>query len=349
MKDWIKGGTGFTDVATLASPDRGGWRSSIASVRPDADLIRQGFAPTVQSWLRLASPSQRFGFSAGFGQGGMAMNETKGLGLSSDYGTAGGVNPLLGLASGGPFAAVDATLGAATKVSFGWTSQRIDHRRAWRSDEERLAFDGVDPFRAKAFNMRIAHQAAPGLSVSAAFARVDEANGLLGVQSRYAGDLDRGAVSDTVTFGASADIGGGMTLALSATGGHTRSGQVGEQGLATRGSGVLTTAFAAALSTRSVFGPDDALRISVSQPLHVERGSLTYTSVEVLDRDTGTLGLAGQTFSLAGAKRPVAGELLYATPVVAGGELGLFGRAELNSGPRDEDHFVLGGRIGFDF
>ncbi|WP_167737421.1 S8 family serine peptidase [Sphingomonas parva] len=349
MKDWIKGGSGFTDVAMLSSPDRGGWQAGIASLSPDANLIRQGYSPMAQSWLRLTSPEQRFGFSAGFGQGGMAMNGMNGLGLSSDYGTAGGVNPLLGLASGGPFAAVDATLGAGTTVSFGWTSQHLDHRRRWRSDEERLAFDGVDPFKAKALNVRIAHKAAPGLTVSAAYARVNEANGLLGVQSRYESDLDQGAVSDTITFGASAEIGRHVTLALSATGGRTRSGMVGEQGLATSGDGVLSTAFAAALSKRSIFGEADALRLSVSQPLHVERGSLSYTSVQVIDRETGSLGLAEQTFSLSGRKRPLSGEMLYATPLAAGGELGLFGRAELNSGPQDQDHFVLGGRIGFDF
>jgi len=36
MKDWIKGSSGFTDVASFTTPDRGAWRASVTSVSPDA-------------------------------------------------------------------------------------------------------------------------------------------------------------------------------------------------------------------------------------------------------------------------------------------------------------------------
>ena len=280
----------------------------------------------------------------------MAMNGLGGLGLSSDYGREGGVNPLLGLASGGAFASFDAALGARTTFSLGWTSQEVDHRRTdYASDEQRLAYEGVDDFEANAFNLRLSHRPVAGVTLSAAFARVNERNGLLGVQSRYSADLDRGAVSNTLTLGASADAGNGFTLAVSATAGRTRSGG-DEQGFATEGAGVVSTAFALAATKQAVFGRSDRLRLSVSQPLHVEHGQLRYTSLQVVDRASGEFGLVDQSFSVAGKDRPYSAEMLYAAPFMAdAGELGLFGRGQIGGSGPGATQVAAGARMRLSF
>ena len=47
----------------------------------------------------------------------------------SDYGRQGGVNPMLGLASGGAFAAPSCRSTAPPRLSFGFTEQQLDHAR----------------------------------------------------------------------------------------------------------------------------------------------------------------------------------------------------------------------------
>jgi hypothetical protein len=78
---------------------------------------------------------------------------------------------------------------------------------------------------------------------------------------------------------------------------------------------------------------------------------LTYSSVQVVDRQTGQIGVAGQTFDVAGAGRAFIGELLYATPILDdAGEIGLFGRAEIQSeGSRDVNQMAVGGRLNVRF
>ena len=95
----------------------------------------------------------------------------------------------------------------------------------------------------------------------------------------------------------------------------------------------MTTAFAASATRQGLFGRDDALRLSVAQPLHIESGGLAYRSVEVIDRTTGELGLSDQGFDAAGDARSLIGELLYEAPILDGNAgIGFFGRAEIQTG-----------------
>ncbi|MGZ8350973.1 MAG: hypothetical protein ACXWU2_13165, partial [Allosphingosinicella sp.] len=102
---------------------------------------------------------------------------------------------------------------------------------------------------------------------------------------------------------------------------------------------------------QGVLGRGDALRLSVAQPFHVERGELNYSSVEVVDRATGELGVADQSFDIGGAPRAFTGEVLYATPILDdAGEVGLFGRADLSSqGNGEINQFAVGGRVNVRF
>jgi hypothetical protein len=337
-------------VATVPfSPSGAGWQFSVSGSSPENYMGFRGDASMPHSSVRLSSDTG-LGFSAGFGEGAMTLGSQTGFGLSSDYGREGGVNPLLGLASGGAFAAVDLPLSRTTSVSAGLTSQRLNHSRIrYRSEAEQAAYQGIDPFRAEAINVKVAHQASDALSLSASYSRVRELNGLLGVQSREESDLRRGAVSDTATLAASLRLNKGFTVAVSATGGRTKTPGATEQGFGTAGDGVLTSAFAVATTKQGVLGSNDMLRLSVAQPLHIERGELSYSSVEVIDRNTGELGTVSRRFNVAGGPRTYTSELLYAAPLLNTGELGLFGRADFRPSDGGVDDFVIGTRLSIGF
>ena len=143
------------------------------------------------------------------------------------------------------------------------------------------------------------------------------------------------------------NAGDGFTLAASATLARTRAAGNPEQGFVTDGNGVVSTAFALSATRQGLLGRNDALRVSVSQPLHIENGRLAYRSVQVVDRTTGELGLVDQPFDAQGDERSLIGELLYEAPILSGnGQIGLFGRAEVQTeGNREINQFSVGSRV----
>ncbi len=101
-------------------------------------------------------------------------------------------------------------------------------------------------------------------------------------------------------------------------------------GLTLDENGLQSTAFEFVAAKTGLFAELDSLRLSVTQPLHVESGALNYTSIEVIDRDTGALGLVTQAWNIAG-KREYRMEALYGLTVLEGrGEVAAFGLVDLN-------------------
>jgi subtilisin family serine protease len=353
LTDWIRNGNAsFSDVVNVTSTAASGLQLTSSTGRPEgmpfgATTLTEGNA--MRSSVRIAQKG--FAFTAGVGDGAMALAGQEGLGLRSDYGSQGGVNPMLGLASGGPFMAAELPLGAATSVSFGVTQNRVDHdREAFLSDEDRAAYQGVQDLAATAFTVKMNHRATRNLTFNTTWARVRERNSLLGVQSREQADFAQGAVTDTLTLASTLKVRQSVTLAVAATAARTSSEGAQEQGFAT-GNDVLSSSFAVSATFQGMAHHGDALRLSVAQPFHVERGELRYNSVQVLDRSTGEIGLADQSFDIGGRPRNFTGELLYAAPILDdAGEVGLFGRAELQSQDGAEiNHFAVGGRVNVRF
>jgi hypothetical protein len=133
---------------------------------------------------------------------------------------------------------------------------------------------------------------------------------------------------------ASRTLGAGFSLAASAStaASHTR----GEQTLTSVGD-VVSSAYAVAMTKQGLFNSRDLLRFSFTQPMHVERGALAFNSVEVVDRDTGAIGVVSRAFDIAAPRRHVA-ESLYATPVLDGqGELSVFGKAQFQGSQVDPE------------
>jgi hypothetical protein len=298
LKDWVSGKKAkFTDQQEVQLVDSPALQVSASSNGVPGALFGVVRPQLPRTTMRIANPSTGFGFAFGFGDGALALNGQKGLALASDHDGQGGVNPVLGLASGGAFAAFDAAVGGRTTLSVGFTQQRFSFGQGTLlTESERTLFRGLDRFQASAFNVRLTHRASDSLTLTSALAQVRERNGLLGVQSRERDGI-AGATTNTLTFIASLDVGAGLTFAGSATAGRTSNAAADQQGFRVA-DGVLSTAFAVSATKEGVLGRGDALRLSVSQPLHIESGALAYRGVGVVDRSTGQLGLTDQRFSV---------------------------------------------------
>ena len=108
-------------------PTVAGLRLSVAGGRPQAYLTGGQAGITPHTMFRFSDVTSGLAFTAGHGNGAMALNGQAGLAMSSDHSRDGGVNPLLALASGGEFASVDVPLARGTTVTLGVTRQQRDH------------------------------------------------------------------------------------------------------------------------------------------------------------------------------------------------------------------------------
>jgi hypothetical protein len=168
------------------------------------------------------------------------------------------------------------------------------------------------------------------LTISAAFTRLAEDGAVLGVRSIDPQDFGRGSVSEGVTLAAALDVGHGFSLAGSAT--RSRTGSRGaDQTLSIANGGIVASSYEFALAKDHLLDGKDRVRFAVSQPMHIERGGFDFSSIQVVDRDTGELGVVTQHFALPGQPRQLVGEMLYARPLGRAGEISLFGRAQLRS------------------
>lgn len=351
--DWTKKGLtatntvgGFTDIASYASPKREGWNFAISASNPTRYLTngRQGELP--HSAVKFGDAAGQFSFNAGYGQGAVTLLGQQSFGLTSDYDTAtGGLNPVLGLASGGGFLDAEFAIAKNTTVAFGLTNRRLDHSENQAlTDAERNQLRGAKDYQASAFNLRMTHKPLKAATISVSFASLNEKDGLLGVQSALDNDLRHGSNSKTMTVGASFDLPHGINIAASATAAMTKSNGGTNQNLRTNGN-VRSSAYAFSIGKQGLMRKDDRLRVSFTQPLHVENGTLEYSAVEVIDRSTGEIGSVTRDFSIADKSRRFTGEFLYATPVLGGGELSFFGRAQYDASAGNNVNEIIAGGV----
>lgn len=347
FQDWL-GRRGFADrdVATTGS-DLGGFTFAMtAGTRPLTETEAQGderFAAT--RGIALGGPS--FGFKAGFGEGALALAGSDAFGLFSDHDPErGGVNPLLGFASGGAYAGGELKVAPGLTLAAGLTEQRERDRRG---EIEGPAVGALDPttraYSAQAAHLALSWRASPRATLTAGLTALDEPDALLGIQSSVPSDLDGGSTSLGLTTGAAFELGRGFGFATSASVARTRAA-ARDGGIGTTPGGLWASAFQVAMTKDGVFG-GDRLRVSLAQPLHVETGQLEYTAIGVVDRDTGALGPVTQRFD-AGVTRRFVGEALYAVGLPGLGEVSAFGRLNLGGteAARDagEGPLVIGGR-----
>jgi hypothetical protein len=341
-RSFAQGGLGFgPGDFTIANPWGADLTLSLAPRQSRSGFVAEGLE--TQSRLHLSSDRATADF--GFGDGARYLAAGTPGSMAADFDPAlGGASPLLGFASGGAFIGYQAHLTDRLDLTAGAT-QRRDRRDDSAGSAVIQPGSAAETYAARAATFGLNYAVTDRVRISGSYVRLQEEAAILGVQSLEASDLGAGAASDAFTLGLTADFGGGVNLAVSGSVGQTRAG---DGFLRTDGEGLQTSAWQATLSAEHLLARGDTARISVMQPLFIERGRLAFSGVEVIDRLTGEKGVVTRSFDVA-QERPMAAEVQYGR---AWGEteVSFFGRVDVNPLQMAEEQIAMGGvRIRIDF
>ncbi|MFN2099707.1 S8 family peptidase [Altererythrobacter sp. MF3-039] len=353
FSQWIlSGGTdsngdgvaGFSQIRSTNSKFSSGWALTYDAILPQ--YTETGSMQPIHTAATLSDPSATVSLTLGHGQGAMAIAGGN-FGRMQDFDrNSGGVNPVLGFASGEAFAKANYKLGLRTTIGLGFSENRQSHDEIKGLTQLDLAtLFGRDAHTADALTFDIEHRAAKNVTLGAQWTRLREDNALLGVQTNSSALLGSGSRTDAVTLSASVDLGRGLTFDASATGGLTATADGNAINSLNRS---LSTAAQITVGKQGLFGSHDALRVSVAQPLKIESGSVELRSLTVVDRQTGELGEKVHEFNIE-TKRRVVGEALYAAPISRMGELAIFGRYESEGNFGVEESYIVGGSVNMRF
>jgi hypothetical protein len=304
---------------------------------------RQGFrdeGPDYQSALRVQG--ERASLTFGYGDGAPALAAGSGFTQAADYDSErGGVNPLLGLASGGGYASWNYDLSHRLQISAGVLAR--DERRDGATLPALTTLgSGASSYQADAQLFGLSYAATDRLTLTSSYTHLHEATGLLGIQSLNPEDFQHGSTTDGVSVGANWALGPKLSIMASGTLAHTRQADAG-QTLAVDHDGLTSTSFELGLLRSDLFTRGDRAQFSISQPMFVERGHLNMTSVQVTDRDTGEIGVVTQAVDISG-QRQIAGEALYSLPVSGHADMTLFGRVETTPAGAQAQTYMAGAR-----
>lgn len=352
LVDWINAGAkgpagpaGFTSLgySTSSSDNPYGMNITFTMVaKPPSEYSRD---IDTNYAMRFSNDDGSFGVTAGYGLGAAAMGFMPGFDMASDYDVTSGVNPFLALASGGVFASFDFALSDDLRISTGLTSQDLDLKIETEAlGHERRVFEGLPAYQSTAFNATLTYTPSDAITLTAGYTRLEEDTGLLGVQW-VDGGLDMGAVTHVASFGAAFDVGYDIDLAVSASfattnvgGGNTNLSLIDD---------AKSSAFELAVNRRKLFSDSDLVRLSVSQPMNTDDGRMEYTSVEVIDRETGEIGVVTRSFGLESTPDYI-GEIAYGTALMDGnGELSIFAKSEFRTQTFEADEPELSAGAAF--
>jgi len=340
MIDWAHGSK-FSDFASRnTTMGDGAWSLGFSATDPLPEEVRQTGIAREHYEFELNNAGTGIGFRLGEGNGahGLMTGIVAGFGhsdtfsLATDFDPAtGGVNPILGLASGGAYAQGSVALGAV-HFSAGF-SQKSDNHTYYDPVYGPMQTMALPASSAEASMLGMDYNVTESFAINASYTSLNENDGLLGAQG--GGVLSfPGAHTDAATLGATAKFGGGWEVAASATAGTTAMASA-NSALSLAQNGMRSTAYEVAATKSGLFTDGDRLRLSIAQPLHIESGTLIYRSVEVVDRQTGALGPVTQRWNVSG-NRENRFEALYAMPVLDGrAEVAGFGQVDVN-GPETQ-------------
>lgn len=340
---------GFADTR-VANPFGWDLRMTIAEL-PVSEQGQRDRLPFATQFSMTSRSGATMSFGDGFGA--QALSGNAGAAASRFEAQTGGVNPVLGLASGGSYANFEVPVLGSARLSFGATSRRAEAVFTDpTSGEETRLNETLAPYQASAAHMLITQPLNDRISINAGYTYLQEFDGLLGVQSTNPQAFAAGAKTDAATVGLTWALSDRVTFSGSATLGRTRGQSADEQMLAVHGDGIVTSAFEAAFDVEDVFSRGDRARFALVQPMHVEHGGLDLTNYEVVDRETGELGSVTRFNAVDGQARKLALDVSYATPVFGDqGEVAGFVRAEAAtaSGLRGDIVNMVGGRFSLGF
>lgn len=362
MMDWTNGGVGLTSPRQSANEQfaqEAGFRNfnsaATTAIMPNSMGLNMAVSVTprrivggagnrsfvpYQTAVSVVNPDGQMAFMVGEGDGAVQLGVASGMGQATDYDPyVGGVNPYLGFASGGAFGQFSFALSEKLRVSVGMSERAVDYLEDGAPIADRESLTELRPFESSATTVAVSYQLNKQIELAGSYTRLREENSLLGVQSLDRSDFGSGSTSDGVTLGASFAMGDNLTVSASGTVG--RSHNDGGNIRAADG-GLVSTAFQLAMDKSHVIDKHDHLRLSVSQPLHLETGTLELDILQVVDRRTGELGVVTERFGIQSSKRPVVTEFSYGRSLMNDtATLSLFGRARLQGDTPSADSAAL--------
>ncbi|MEO1041642.1 MAG: S8 family serine peptidase [Pseudomonadota bacterium] len=270
----------------------------------------------VNSWGAMHFEATNGSLSIVSGQGGGAQHFSAlgGFDQLQDYDpNFGGANPMLGLATGGSFNRVSLAMPKAMRLSFGATNTSNDQRVQDVFTGEYLVEDPVLGSRdASAVFAELAFYNTDRLNLGFGYTHLHEDDGVLGAQGAGLLTMDGGSRTDSLTLQAHYRLTERLSLAASMTGATTRGTSLDNSPLTVADDGLQATAFQLNATYRALLSETDRFTLSFAQPLHIEEGSLAFTSVQVTDRETGEIGEVTERWDLATGGRHLAYEAEYA-------------------------------------
>ncbi len=325
-------GLSFTDGQMTSNLPAYGKIHATMSLKPRqlTPGLRQG-SSRYDTALTLSMAENKVSFQFGSGNGAVAIGGQSGFQMSSDYDVHnGGANPYLALAAGSGFASVSVALNSKLTLSSGFTSQNAVRDIKSLDPATAGSLATLTPYRANANNFTLTYKPNARVTANLSYTMLNEKSGLLGVQSLDVSDFSKGTQTDAATVGVNVELTPSLALAASGTMGRTRSSDLSQQNLAVSGSGLISTAFQVSLTKARLLSSTDSARITFSQPLHLENGSVDVNSVEVVNRQTGELGVVQHSYKLQGQARSYVAEGVYRLPLKnSRAEFSLFGRGRI--------------------
>lgn len=327
--DWANGVNTLAYTSQTMPMGDGAWHLAMVTTASSQDEVEAGQGPFHAEFVA-TNTDAGIDVRVGEGSGAHALMGGAGFGLRTDFDPqTGGVNPVLGLASGGMYASGGYTVVQGLHVSLGFSQKADDHIHI---DPKFGPMQSVPlaTQRATASTMGVDYTIAKGFTANITYTELNEANGLLGFEGSGAFALNNGANTRGVTMGATAALADGWLVSGSATMARTTAPQTGYALLTLSKDGLQATAFELVAAKAGLFSDMDSIRVSLSQPLHVESGALNYTAMQVVDRDTGALGAVTQSWGVSG-NREYRMEAMYGLSVLEGkGTVSAFGLMDMN-------------------
>ncbi|MDF1770033.1 S8 family peptidase [Maricaulis sp.] len=326
-------GTSFSDISSASRVLSRRGNMMVTATASTLDPSNVGYARDLgfHAGVELSDTESGRSMKFGVGEGALALSSQTGFNLFSDHRPeSGGVNPVLGFASGGAYAASTFNMDSDLQVSFGITTT---HEQALYvmpgTGEERALFEGVAPYQAFAANLDLSYPLSDRVTVNGSLTQLHEASGLLGAQGSSILALEGGADTTALTFGLDARPSSRISLSASMTMAQTRTTAF-DGGLLDIADRIDSTAAQVSIRYEALFSNNDGVRFSMVQPLHIERGALSYTGMAVTDRETGELAVESDVWELGG-RRPVYAEVIYVTELGSSDRrVSLFSRQQLS-------------------
>jgi hypothetical protein len=359
MIGWIGGGGSNRHIAALtdlvpgtAAPLPGGWSVAMRGRTEQVASMGQADRTTLRASVEVSAPDSGFTLGFGHGDGAILLGGTGGLQMTGDFNPqTGGANPLLGFASGGAHVATSLRVAPRLELQVGVTRQdrpiEQDMGGAFFDPADAPLLSQLDDYRAVATQAKVTWRPSAAVALSTAFTRLEERGAFLGVRSLNRGDFGDGTASNGMTVAADAAVGGGLSLFASGTLATSAS----RSNAALQVGDTLSSAFQVGAAKQAVLGGTDRLRLSLAQPLMMERGTIRYSAREVIDRESGEIGIVTREVGIGAPEgRRMLAEAIYGTDIAGGrGSASLFSSAELRERNPDMPAWTVGGNLRWGF